>query len=229
MGKRMRPHTLTVPKPLIPVGGKPIVQKIIEDLEAVCGEGIEEVAYIIHPSFGKEVEQKLIDVAGHDWDLKIKSLCFKIVKSLWRSQLKDFSTESFSNLLPKLTNYLGSIESKDQISIRYRIALVVENSLDYVSEKLFEALSCKNIVVYVGPELQHFGLNDQMVIRVAPNINSIFSELKNILHLNEEEQFKILERQQLEYTKIVGEWDNRAVLEKMAKGILEKIQSKPIE
>lgn len=64
MGKRMRPHTLTVPKPLIPVAGKPIVQKIIEDLKDVCGEGIEEVAYIIHPSFGKDVEQKLIDVAG---------------------------------------------------------------------------------------------------------------------------------------------------------------------
>jgi glucose-1-phosphate thymidylyltransferase len=64
MGKRMRPHTLTVPKPLIPVAGKPIVQKIIEDLKDVCGEGIEEVAYIIHPAFGKEVEQKLIDVAS---------------------------------------------------------------------------------------------------------------------------------------------------------------------
>lgn len=64
MGKRMRPHTLTVPKPLIPVGGKPIVQKIIEDLEEVCGEGIEEVAYIIHPSFGRDVEQKLIEVAA---------------------------------------------------------------------------------------------------------------------------------------------------------------------
>ncbi len=63
MGKRMRPHTLTVPKPLIPVGGKPIVQKIIEDLEEVCGEGIEEVAFIIHPSFGKAVEKSLISVA----------------------------------------------------------------------------------------------------------------------------------------------------------------------
>lgn len=63
MGKRMRPHTLTIPKPLIPVAGKPIVQKIIEDLEEVCGEGIEEVAYIIHPSFGKAVEQSLIAVA----------------------------------------------------------------------------------------------------------------------------------------------------------------------
>jgi glucose-1-phosphate thymidylyltransferase len=63
MGKRMRPHTLTIPKPLIPVAGKPIVQKIIEDLEEVCGEGIEEVAYIIHRSFGAEVEKKLVTVA----------------------------------------------------------------------------------------------------------------------------------------------------------------------
>jgi glucose-1-phosphate thymidylyltransferase len=63
MGKRMRPHTLTIPKPLIPVAGKPIVQKIIEDLEEVCGEGIEEVAYIVHPSFGKAIENSLISVA----------------------------------------------------------------------------------------------------------------------------------------------------------------------
>ena len=63
MGKRMRPHTLTVPKPLIPVAGKPIVQKIIEDLEKVCGTGIEEVAYIIGPTFGEAVEKQLIAVA----------------------------------------------------------------------------------------------------------------------------------------------------------------------
>ncbi len=64
MGKRMRPHTLTVPKPLIPVAGKPIVQKIIEDLAKVCGNDIEEVAYIIGPTFGQEVEEKLISVAN---------------------------------------------------------------------------------------------------------------------------------------------------------------------
>ncbi len=63
MGKRMRPHTLTVPKPLIPVAGKPIVQKIIEDLAKVCGSGIEEVAFIIGPSFGAAVEKELIAVA----------------------------------------------------------------------------------------------------------------------------------------------------------------------
>lgn len=63
MGKRMRPHTLTVPKPLIPVAGKPIVQKIIEDLAKVCGTGIEEVAFIIGPTFGATVEKELVQVA----------------------------------------------------------------------------------------------------------------------------------------------------------------------
>lgn len=64
MGKRMRPHTLTVPKPLIPVAGKPIVQKLAEDITRVCNEQPEEIAFIIGPTFGKEVEKMLIDVAS---------------------------------------------------------------------------------------------------------------------------------------------------------------------
>jgi glucose-1-phosphate thymidylyltransferase len=62
MGKRMRPHTLTVPKPLIPVAGKPIVQRLVEDIAKVCNEKIDEIAYIIG-DFGKETEDKLIAVA----------------------------------------------------------------------------------------------------------------------------------------------------------------------
>jgi len=62
MGKRMRPHTLTIPKPLIPVGGKPIVQRLVEDITKVCGEPIEEIAYIIG-DFGQEVEKNLINIA----------------------------------------------------------------------------------------------------------------------------------------------------------------------
>lgn len=63
MGKRMRPHTLKVPKPLIPVAGKPIVQRLVEDIAGVCEERIEEIAFIIGVSFGKEVEKMLVGVA----------------------------------------------------------------------------------------------------------------------------------------------------------------------
>lgn len=62
MGKRMRPHTLTVPKPLIPIAGKPIVQRLVEDIARVCGEPVEEVAFIIG-RFGAEVEKSLVAIA----------------------------------------------------------------------------------------------------------------------------------------------------------------------
>jgi glucose-1-phosphate thymidylyltransferase len=63
MGKRMRPHTLTVPKPLIPIAGKPIVYRLVEDLAAMFDEKIEEIAFIIG-DFGKETEDNLIKIAN---------------------------------------------------------------------------------------------------------------------------------------------------------------------
>ena len=61
-GSRLRPHTLTVPKPLIPIGGKPIVQRLVEDIAKVAGEKIDEIAFIIG-DFGPEVEASLIQIA----------------------------------------------------------------------------------------------------------------------------------------------------------------------
>jgi glucose-1-phosphate thymidylyltransferase len=61
-GSRLRPHTLTVPKPLVPVAGKPIVQRLVEDITKVCGEPVDEIAFIIG-DFGEQVEKDLIAVA----------------------------------------------------------------------------------------------------------------------------------------------------------------------
>ena len=63
-GTRLRPHTLTVPKPLIPIAGKPIVQRLIEDLAAVCNTPISEVAFVIDRSFGAQVENDLKAIAA---------------------------------------------------------------------------------------------------------------------------------------------------------------------
>lgn len=62
-GSRLRPHTLTTPKPLIPIAGKPIVHRLVEDIAKVINQPIEEIAFIIHESFGKEVETDLITIA----------------------------------------------------------------------------------------------------------------------------------------------------------------------
>lgn len=62
-GSRLRPHTLTVPKPLIPIAGKPIVHRLVEDIAGVINQDIEEIAFIIHRSFGAQVEKDLIAIA----------------------------------------------------------------------------------------------------------------------------------------------------------------------
>lgn len=61
-GSRLRPHTLTVPKPLVPVAGKPIVERLVEDITKVCGEKVDEIAFIIG-DFGEQVEKDLISIA----------------------------------------------------------------------------------------------------------------------------------------------------------------------
>lgn len=62
-GSRLRPHTLTVPKPLIPIAGKPIVHRLVEDIARVINQNIEEIAFIIHKDFGVQVENDLIAIA----------------------------------------------------------------------------------------------------------------------------------------------------------------------
>ena len=61
-GSRLRPHTLTVPKPLVPVGGKPIVHRLVEDIAKTCTDKVTEIGFIIG-DFGDEVEKELIAVA----------------------------------------------------------------------------------------------------------------------------------------------------------------------
>jgi glucose-1-phosphate thymidylyltransferase len=51
-GSRLRPHTLTIPKPLIPIAGKPIVHRLVEDIAKILDEPIDEVAFILgDPAF----------------------------------------------------------------------------------------------------------------------------------------------------------------------------------
>ncbi len=65
MGKRLRPHTLITPKPLFPIAGKPIVQRLVEDIVKVYDGEINEIAFVIG-----------------DFDDHIKNLLFQVAQNL---------------------------------------------------------------------------------------------------------------------------------------------------
>ena len=67
VGSRLRPHTLTTPKPLTVIAGKPIVQRLVEDISGVIDQKIEEIAFIIGPAtkgFPSDTEEKLVAIAN---------------------------------------------------------------------------------------------------------------------------------------------------------------------
>ena len=64
-GSRLRPHSLTVPKPLIPVAGQPIVHRLVKDIAKVLNQPITEIAFVLgDPAwFGDDVVSSLKDLA----------------------------------------------------------------------------------------------------------------------------------------------------------------------
>ena len=65
-GSRLRPHSLTVPKPLIPVAGEPIVHRLVKDIAKVLNQPIDEIAFVLgDPAFfGDDVVKSLEDLAN---------------------------------------------------------------------------------------------------------------------------------------------------------------------
>lgn len=64
-GERMRPLTDTIPKPLLPVGGKPL---IVWQIERLVAAGIRDIV-INHAHLGQQLEDALGD--GHAWGAHI--------------------------------------------------------------------------------------------------------------------------------------------------------------
>jgi hypothetical protein len=70
-------------------------------------------------------------------------------------------------------NWQGSPESKlDELS-KFRMTLVIENSIDYMTEKLFDAFLSRSIPIYVGPPVSDYGIPTDLVIQARPEIKSI--------------------------------------------------------
>lgn len=61
-GTRLRPHTHTTPKPLLPVAGKMMIERIVETFVESLDQKIEEIAFVLG-DFGSDVERRLVEIA----------------------------------------------------------------------------------------------------------------------------------------------------------------------
>ena len=84
----------------------------------------------------------------------------------------------------KPNNWKGAPSSKLETLSEYKYTLVIENSIDYITEKLFDAFFARCIPIYVGPDLSNFNIPDELAIQVKPDLDSIGAGLKDARSLD---------------------------------------------
>jgi hypothetical protein len=74
-------------------------------------------------------------------------------------------------------NFLGEVENKREVMSLYKYSLVIENSCDYVSEKLFDSFLSGCLPVYVGSDLSKYDIPESLYIQAEPNLEDIKSKM----------------------------------------------------
>lgn len=116
-----------------------------------------------------------VDTFGRGWHLTVFDKAREVVAQLITSasHLARSKFEFRNQVLGQPRNYFGAIENKASLLQRYKVSLVIENSADYMSEKVLDALWSGCIPVYVGPNLSQFGIPSELVFQCQPEMESL--------------------------------------------------------
>lgn len=123
-----------------------------------------------------------VDVFGFGWERTAWVRMAHRIFELWRTVASNTwpNLRGVTKILATPLNYMGSVSDKNSAMANYKVALVVENSSEFLTEKLFDAWFAGCIPVYVGPPVEAFGIPRSLVIQVTePTVR----EVKNCIDL----------------------------------------------
>jgi hypothetical protein len=164
---------------------------------------------------------KGLDLYGTSWDsnrlLRSKLLVKALAQALLSGRLPRLSgIRGWFKSYPQWKGSIGSgyspsrPETKLAKMAEYKYALVIENSKDYMSEKLFDAFVAGCIPIYVGPRIENYGIPGDLVIQSEPNLIAICQGLERAKEINFLEFHKNL-RAFLTSQETISKWSRKSV------------------
>lgn len=105
------------------------------------------------------------------WYRTLGRLMIELGRALRSGVTVDWQT--FASGFQTPINLLGPEDSKNVAMQDFKVAVVIENSQEYMSEKLFDAFVGGCIPVYVGPALTPFGIPPSLYVRADATLESI--------------------------------------------------------
>jgi len=150
-----------------------------------------------------------IALYGHGWNINIFRKIKTILIELNNLRLNPSPLKIRGNLnfLYSSKKYLGAPSDKILCMSGYKYALVIENSLGYMSEKLFDALVAGCIPIYVGIDPEKFGIPSNLVFWAQPTLPSISNAL-SLARKIDYSKWKILCRNWLQDVETNNKWSS---------------------
>jgi len=107
-----------------------------------------------------------VDVFGPGWSrsglVRLAHRVYELARTLTSRTLPTF--RGLSVILSRPRNYLGLAADKIATMSKYKVAIVIENSSELLTEKLFDAWFAGCIPVYVGPGIGDFDLPSELIV-----------------------------------------------------------------
>ena len=134
-----------------------------------------------------------LDVYGQLWDSKSSSRLkyrLAVLKFAFQSKSEFHIRHIFADFYKKFKKVRGPVIDKHAIIAQSKFSLVIENTEDYVSEKLLDALIGGSIPIYFGPSLEKTGIPESLVIRCDRNESNLLELVQKIDKAQIEEKLK---------------------------------------
>jgi hypothetical protein len=159
-----------------------------------------------------------IDLYGYGWNKGIKSSIKALLIEIRRYIHKPLTIKikGMRYYFRNQENYKGSVKNKNFTMEKYRIAIIIENSLGYVSEKIFDSFSAGCIPVYVGPDLKRYQIPIGLYIQADPSLDSVNKAIAQAKKTDYAKWLSDLEKW-LNSNDCIEKWSEKTFLTRLSK------------
>lgn len=170
-------------------------------------------------------ESNVMDLYGSKWNEGNLYNLRHYIGNFLRTPILDIDLRSAKLLRETFSNFYGHTEDKRETTSKYAISVVIENSSDYISEKLFESVSSGAITIYVGPDLEKYGLIAGSAIQTKASAEEIVKVIRQLQAKSVDQQREIAKTQYNSLERAADKWEGNLVLTTLAKDIHSYLES----
>ena len=177
--------------------------------------------YRIRRHLAKNLNPKLLYVYGPLWRASIITLIIHRIKVMVYSIRTGYFPnikEIYGNLFTKYSSFVKEPEDKHKVIREYKYSLVIENSSEYCSEKIFDAMINGSIPIYIGPRNSNVHLPNNLYLWSSGAIDELELLVETFTEKDSADMLKSMKNYFLS-DEFSESWQSEKVYEKIAKEI----------